>query len=189
MKKFNFVDYFAEINQHLNNDKNLINKLKKTSQIFKKCNSRKNKIIFIGNGGSAATSSHVSVDLTKNAKILSTNFNEPDLITCLSNDYGYENYLANAIRLYATKGDVVVLISCSGESPNLKKAMKYCRKKKFFTITFTGRNKKNSLIKMNNSGINFWVNSNAYNIIETVHHALLLSIVDNIIGKSVYEPK
>ena len=169
MKKFNFVDYFAEINQHLNNDKNLINKLKKTSQIFKKCNSRKNKIIFIGNGGSAATSSHVSVDLTKNAKILSTNFNEPDLITCLSNDYGYENYLANAIRLYATKGDVIVLISCSGESPNLKNAMKYCQKKKFFTITFTGRNQKNSLIKMNNLGINFWVNSNAFNIIETVH--------------------
>lgn len=189
MTKFNFINYFYEITQHLNNDKSLVNKLKKTSQIFKKCNNKKNKVIFIGNGGSAATSSHVSVDLTKNAGILSTNFNEPDLITCLSNDYGYENYLANALRLYATKGDIIVLISCSGESPNLKNAMKYCKKKKLSTITFTGRNKKNSLIKMNKNGINFWVNSNAYNIIETVHHALLLSIVDNIIGKSIYEPK
>jgi D-sedoheptulose 7-phosphate isomerase len=188
MKQFNFNHFFEQLNQHLNNDKSLINKLKKTSQIFKHCNSRKNKVIFIGNGGSAATSSHVSVDLTKNAKILAINFNEPDLITCLSNDYGYENYLAHALRLYAAKGDVVVFISCSGESPNLKNAMKYCKKKKLSTITFTGRSKKNSLVQMNKTGINFWVDSNAYNIIETVHHALLLSIVDDIIGKSVYEP-
>ncbi len=189
MKKFNFKDFFNEINDHLDNDKSTIVKLKKVSKIFTICNKKKNKVIFVGNGGSAATSSHISVDLTKNAGILSTNFNEPDLITCLSNDYGYENYLANAIRLYANKGDIVVLISCSGESPNLKKALKYCKKKKIFTITFTGCDKKNSLIKMNKTGINFWVNSNAYNIIETVHHALLLSIVDNIIGKSIYEPK
>lgn len=188
MKKFNFNHFFKEINQHLNYDKSLTTKLKKTSKIFKHCNKSKNKVIFIGNGGSAATASHVSVDLTKNAKILSINFNEADLITCLSNDYGYENYLTHALRLYAAKGDVVVFISCSGESPNLKSAMKYCKKKKLTTITFTGRSKKNSLIQMNKTGINFWVDSNAYNIIETVHHALLLSIVDNIIGTSVYKP-
>ena len=51
------------------------------------------------------------------------------------------------------------------------------------------RKKKNNKLKLlNKKGINFWVNSNAYNQIEMVHHVWLLAVVDNLIGKSVYEP-
>ena len=63
--------------------------------------------------------SHVSVDLTKNAKIRSINFNESDLLTCLSNDYGYENWMSKALEFYSTKGDLIVIISSSGESKNV----------------------------------------------------------------------
>ena len=48
-----------------------------------------NKILFAGNGGSAAIASHCAVDLTKAAGLRSINFNEADLITCFANDYGY----------------------------------------------------------------------------------------------------
>ena len=65
------------------------------------------KVILAGNGGSAALASHVSVDLTKAAGIRATNFNEADLITCFANDYGYENWLAEAIRSFAKKDDLV----------------------------------------------------------------------------------
>ena len=188
MNKFNFYQFFNDINEQLTLNKTLINKLKKTSEKIKNCNKKKNKVIFIGNGGSAATSSHISVDLTKNAKIKSINFNEADLITCLSNDYGYEKLFLNALKLYASKGDIVIILSCSGESKNLINALKFCKKKNIFVITFTGIDNRNSLKKINESGINFWINSKSYNIIETVHHALLLSIVDNIIGKSHYKP-
>ena len=51
--------------------------------------------LIFGNGGSAAIASHFSVDLTKNAKVRCTNYNESDLITCFSNDFGYENGLKN----------------------------------------------------------------------------------------------
>ena len=63
----------------------------------------KKKVIIVGNGGSAAIASHVSVDLTKACKIRSVNFNEADLITCFANDYGYENWVKKGVDFYADK--------------------------------------------------------------------------------------
>ena len=109
----NFLNkYFDDVKLLIS--KNDINNLIKISKIFKECSKKGKKLIFCGNGGSAAASSHVSVDFTKNAKIRSINFNESDLIPCWSNDYGYENWLTAAVKLYADKGDGLVLISVSG---------------------------------------------------------------------------
>ena len=58
--------------------------------------------------------SNVSVDLTKMCKIRSVNFNEADLLTCFSNDYGYENWVTKALSYYADKGDLLICISSSG---------------------------------------------------------------------------
>ena len=60
--------------------------------------------------------SHVSVDLTKICKIRAVNFNEADLLTCFSNDYGYENWVQKALSFYADKVDLLICISSSGES-------------------------------------------------------------------------
>ena len=61
------------------------------------------------------------------------------------------------------------------------------KKKKFHKIiTFTGKKNNNQVMKIGD--INLWVNSNAYNQVETIHQMWLLSIVDLIIGKSVYSP-
>ena len=46
----------------------------------------------------------------------SVNFNESDLLTCFSNDYGYENWVKAALKFYADKGDLIILISSSGNS-------------------------------------------------------------------------
>ena len=73
------------------------------------------KVILVGNGGSAAMASHVAVDLTKTAGIRAINFNEADLLTCFANDYGYENWVVKALEFYADPGDLVVLISSSGD--------------------------------------------------------------------------
>ena len=94
---------------------------------------KKNKIIIAGNGGSAAIASHFSVDLTKNAKIRCTNYNESDLITCFSNDFGYENWMKKALDLNVVKGDLVVFISSSGNSMNHLNAAKFCKKRKIFS--------------------------------------------------------
>ena len=159
----------------------------KTSKLFKECSLLKNKVIFLGNGGSASIASHVSVDLTKNAKIRSVNFNEADLITCFANDFGHENWMKEALRMYCDNNDVAVLISSSGKSRNILNAAKWCKKSNINFITLTGNNSSNPLKKINKNGINFWINSKAYNHIELAHLFILLSVVDLIIGKNVYK--
>ena len=83
--------------------------------------------MIFGNGGSAAISSHVSIDLTKNAKIRTLNFNEADLITCFSNDFGYEKWVEKAVEYYHQKNDILILISSSGESRNMLNAANFAK--------------------------------------------------------------
>ena len=128
--------------EHFKNTINLKNQLLRIKK-------NKKKIIIAGNGGSAAISSHFSVDLTKNAKVRSINFNEADLITCFSNDYGYERWIEKAIDYYAEKGDLLILISSSGQSQNMVKAAKFFKKNKIGRlVTFTGHKKNNALKKV-----------------------------------------
>ncbi len=127
------------------------------------------------------------VQTKKNGNIRCVNFNESDLITCFSNDYGFEKWIEKAIDFYADKGDVLILISSSGKSPNIINACKAARGKKISTIiTFTGHEKNNPVSELGD--INFWINSKAYNFIENIHQVWLLSIVDLIIGKREYLP-
>ncbi len=181
MKNF-YEKIYIEINKLLSNTDTLL--LEKIAKSLISANKNNKKIIIFGNGGSAAISSHVSIDLTKNAKIRSINFNEADLLTCFSNDYGYKKVYSKSLEFYADVGDVVIIISSSGKSKNVLEAAKICKKKKLLLYTFTGFSKSNPLKKMGN--INLWVNSKAYNIIENIHQIWLLSIVDRIIGKSEY---
>ena len=151
--------------------------------------SKKNtsKVMIFGNGGSAAIASHVSVDLTKNAKIRTVNFNEADLITCFANDYGYERWVEKAIDFYADDKDVLILISSSGKSQNMLNACKAARNKKISKIiTLTGHSKDNKLSQLGD--INLWIDSKAYNYVENIHQVWLLTVVDLIIGKREYLP-
>jgi D-sedoheptulose 7-phosphate isomerase len=184
------------LNKYFDNFKNLINfnsdEIKKKLSRLKKIiiNTKKNgkKILIFGNGGSAAIASHFSVDLTKNAKIRCTNYNESDLITCFSNDFGYENWIKMTINYFGDKGDVLIVISSSGKSRNIINTCTAAKKKRFSKIiTLTGHSANNSVKKQGD--INLWVNSKAYNYIENIHQFWLLSLVDLVIGKTNYSSK
>ncbi len=180
--------YLEDFSQKIIPDNDLIQKITSTKEIFIKTKKTNNKILIFGNGGSAAIASHVAVDLTKNAKVRAVNFNEADLITCFSNDYGYERWVEKTIDFYADKNDILVLISSSGQSLNMINACKAARNKKISKIiTFSGHKKNNPLSKQGD--INFWVDSKAYNFVENIHQLWLLTIVDLIIGKSEYSAK
>tara|TARA_B100000900_G_scaffold377105_1_gene360282 strand:+ start:115 stop:681 length:567 start_codon:yes stop_codon:yes gene_type:complete len=187
MSEIDFLkNYFSNLKNLIDNEKYLKD-LILVKEIMQKTHSDSNKTMIFGNGGSAAIASHFSVDLTKNANIRCTNYNESDLITCFSNDFGYEKWIEKAIEFYGDEGDSVILISASGNSPNMLNGAKICKQKKIRKIiTFTGNDKNNSLSKLGD--INFWVDSKAYNHVENIHQILLLSIVDLIIGKSEYPP-
>lgn len=183
LNKF-YKDYFKKYN-HLLINENLENNLLAFEDIVKEVKKNNSKLIFAGNGASASISAHGAVDFSKQAKIKSLTFNEANLITCLSNDYGYENWVSEALKIYAGKDDAVVLTSVSGESPNLVMGAEMAREMGLKVVTFTGREKTNSLSKL--SDINFWVNSHAYNIVECIHMIWLTSVIDSIIGSDTYE--
>ena len=189
-KDTKFLDkYFDDFKELININSNEIKKkLINLKKIFITTKKNKKKILIFVNGGSAAIASHFSVDLTKNAKIRCTNYNEPDLITCFSNDFGYERWVEMAIKYYGNKGDVLIVISSSGKSKNMINACIAAKKKKFLKIiTLTGHSINNPVKKLGD--INLWVNSKAYNYIENIHQFWLLSLVDLIIGKKNYLPK
>jgi D-sedoheptulose 7-phosphate isomerase len=142
------------------------------------------QLIFAGNGASASIANHASLDFTKQGKVRSVNFNESAFITAFSNDYGYENWISKALEYYASEGDTLILVSCSGTSENVVNAAKHANENGINVITFTGFSEENPLKVAGD--INFWLDCRAYNIIEGIHQLWLLSICDLIIGKTEY---
>ena len=117
--------------------------------------------------------------------IKSLNFNEYDIITCLANYYGYENWTSKALEYHLEKNDLTIIISSSGNSPNLINAAKFVKSKKNKLVTLTGFSKNNKLSKY--SSLSLWVDSKAYNIVENTHQLWLTLVCDMIIGKMEYK--
>ena len=177
------ADYFARYHKALLETDVFLEMQQLKSALLKIKHSGK-KVIIAGNGGSAAMASHVAVDFTKQGGIRTINFNEADLITCLANDYGYDNWIAKAIKLYGDTGDLVILISSSGRSVNLVNAAKQAKNQGIQVATFTGFHADNPLKSYGD--INFWLGSKAYNVVENTHLIWLLAVCDMIIGKAEY---
>ena len=172
-----FENYFSKISTCINSID--FNELFKTAALIEKTSKSGNKLIIIGNGGSASIASHLTVDFINAAKIKAINFNESSIITCFSNDYGYENWVAKALECYANAGDIAILISSSGQSENMLVAANKARSINVGVITLSGFSSNNPLKK--SGDINLWADSNVYNVVEMTHNTWLLAIVDYII--------
>ena len=160
----------------------IIRKLVELKSVIMATHARQRKVIFVGNGGSAAIASHCAVDFTKTASVRCINFNEADLITCFSNDYGYEWWVEKALEMYGDDGDSVVLISSSGRSPNMVRAAEHARSRGLSLVTLTGFDLDNPLSKLGD--LSLWINSRDYNVVETTHQVWLLVVCDLIVGKA-----
>lgn len=153
-------------------------------EAFLKCRHDGKKAIFAGNGASASISGHAATDFTKQAGVRSVCFSDPALLTAFANDYGYEHWVEKALEFYADKGDLIVLISSSGKSPNMVNAAKQAKERGHFLITLTGFSEENPLKALGD--INFWARSGSYNIVESTHMFWLMTVCDLIIGKAEY---
>ena len=176
------TDFFDQYFRDLSKIVSLVDNRKLEAAVDEVLSVRKSgkKVIIAGNGGSASIASHVSIDLTKAAGVRAVCFNESSLITCFANDYGYENWVKKAIINYADIGDLVILISSSGESANILNAAKQAKKIGLKLITFSGFSAENSL--RSSGDLNFWCDSEVYNHIENTHQIWLLSMVDKIVS-------
>ena len=179
------TSYLNDFSDLVKPDEKIIDQLGKVADLIKVISAKGNKVLIFGNGGSAAISSHFSVDLTKNAGVRCVNCNEADLITCFANDYGYERWVEKAVDFYGDEGDLLIVISSSGSSKNMLNGVKAARNGNFnAVVTFTGFADENPLRQLGD--INLWVDSKAYNFIENIHQVWLLAIVDSIIGSREY---
>ena len=119
--------------------------IEKIIDIFHNARINDKTIFLIGNGGSAATCSHLSEDLSFGAFV---NGKKPfkticltdntSYITAIGNDIGFENVFLGQLRCLLEKGGVVVGISGSGNSPNIIKAMKYANQNDAITVGLLG---------------------------------------------------
>mgnify|MGYP001591398051 FL=1 len=140
--------------------------------------SKGNKIIFIGNGGSASIASHQAIDFFKNGRMRAICFNDSSLLTCLSNDFGYQYVFEKPIEMLADNGDILVAISSSGKSENIIRGVDAGRKTGCHIITMSGFKPDNPL--RSRGELNFYVPSNSYGYVEIAHLILCHNMVDII---------
>jgi D-sedoheptulose 7-phosphate isomerase len=143
------------------------------------CRKQNKKVIFVGNGGSAGIASHLSVDFWKNGNINAIAFNDSSLLTCISNDFGYERVFEEPIKRFANSGDLLIAISSSGGSENILRAVDAAKHKGCSVMTLSGFLPSNPLrIK---GDLNFYLPSDSYGIVEVGHLAVLHAMLDEIL--------
>lgn len=127
------------------------------------------KIFFVGNGGSAATASHFVCDLQKtsrqkiNAICLNDNLS---LLTAWANDYGYDYIFSEQLKNVGSKGDLLIIISASGNSANIINALKTAKKlgiSTFGLLGFDGGRVKKMITNF------MLIASNDYGVVEDMH--------------------
>jgi D-sedoheptulose 7-phosphate isomerase len=134
----------SDVKQQIANDDALILQIQKGITIITDAFSKGKKVLFCGNGGSAADAQHLAAEFSgrfyKDRSALKSEalHCNTSYITAVGNDYGYEYIYSRLIDGIGEEGDVLVGISTSGNSQNILNAFKKCRDKKITTIAFTG---------------------------------------------------
>lgn len=145
--------------------------------ILKELKRKNGTVWWVGNGGSASICEHISQDLLNILKIKSMTISNTSLMTCISNDYGYENIYSKPLNLLIKKNDILICISSSGNSRNIINAVNIAKKIKIKTISFSAFSKTNKLWKKSED-LAFFVNTNKYGYAELSHFAILHSAID-----------
>ena len=177
-------DYVGRLHRVMRVDDAVVAQITATREIWLRTCARGGRVVFIGNGGSAGIASHLAIDLSKNASLPAVCFSDASMMSCLANDFGFEEWLAHALRLNARAGDCLVAISSSGRSKNILNAVAKARAMNLDVITLSGMSPDNPLRELGD--VNYWVDSRSYNIVETAHQFWMMAVIDLIIGRAEY---
>ena len=134
------------------------------------------KLMFIGNGGSAAIAGHMAIDFTKNGGMPAMCFNDGAALTCMGNDFGFEEVFAGQLRAHARKGDTLFAISSSGCSENILRAVAVARSRDCSVVTMSGFKPGNPLRALGD--VNFYIGTCEYGLVEVAHTAMIHAVVD-----------
>ena len=142
-------------------------------------------VYFAGNGASAAMASHMAADTLKNGQLRAMAFNDPALLTAVSNDIAFENCFAESISRFGMQGDLLTTISSSGNSPNIIKAIEAARQQNMRVVTLSGMKPDNKSRMLGD--VNFYVPAKTYGIVECAHQVLLHCWLDLYMGIEEWE--
>ena len=140
----NIIEESIKVKMAIMKDANFLNKIEKAAALCVYTLQNDGKILFCGNGGSAADAQHLAAELSGrfyydrpplNAEALHVN---TSYLTAVANDYSYDMIYSRLLQASAKKGDILFAISTSGNSPNIIKAIETAKEKKMFVIGMTG---------------------------------------------------
>jgi len=133
------------LKESLANDKELHQKVQTIIDVITKAYQNGKKVLFCGNGGSAADAQHLAAELSGRyyydrpplyAEALHVN---TSYLTAVANDYSYAEVFSRLVRAMGQKGDILIGLSTSGNSKNVVEAMKTARELGLFVVGFTGQ--------------------------------------------------
>ena len=163
-----------------------IKKLEKASLLIKRTSQKKKTIFVCGNGGSAAIANHYVCDYLKflrqksnlKPKVISLSSNI-ETITAISNDINYDQVFKYQAESLFEKNDLLIIISSSGNSKNIKEVLKFAKQRKVKVIGFSGFD--GGFLKKK-SDISIHVDANNYGISEDAHHILMHVMLQYLIS-------
>lgn len=173
--KLFFKNYISTLNERIN--KISLQQLCKASELILKTIKQKKCIYVCGNGGSAAIADHYVCDFFKQLSkytdlkaVIKSLSSDQYLISAISNDISYKEVFKIQAERYFKKGDILILISSSGNSENIKSVLKFCKKNNFKTIGFS--NFSGGFLNKN-SDISIHSKIDNYGIGEDINHILM----------------
>lgn len=180
IKEF-FLDYRSELNRALGSLN--VDDLGRAIELLNNAIKNQAQVFVAGNGGSAAIANHLCCDWSKGTEVIAKSNIDPvkplvshslsantSLLTAIANDLGYEQSYSKQIELLAKTGDVLVLISSSGKSANIVRAMKAAKTKGLNVIGLTGF--EGGPLK-EGADVALHISSNNYGLIEDAHQAIM----------------
>jgi D-sedoheptulose 7-phosphate isomerase len=194
-KKIKFQSFFKDHIETLNNSLLELNSklIEKASEKIIDTIINKKQIFVCGNGGSAAIANHYVPDYLKLIRqntrfkpIVKSLSSDLELITAISNDFNYSKIFSYQAESLCKKGDLIIIVSSSGNSPNVVDLAKWAKKNKIYSISFTGFSG-GKLKKITN--LNIHVNINNYGLVEDSHHILMHAIMHYIVRKNASKKK
>ena len=136
------------------------------------------RVFVIGNGGSAAIAAHVVNDLVNIGRLRAHTLHDAALLTCMANDYGYNEAYGRILSIQAAAGDVLVAISSSGRSQNMLRAAAVARDLGMFALTVTGFKPDNPLRALGDAAI--WTPAEDFGLVEVAHQLILHHVSDRL---------
>jgi len=178
-----------KVKKQIVEDETIITKIANSVSMIIEAYKNNNKVLFCGNGGSAADAQHLSAELSGRFKIDRDPLDAEALhvntsyVTAVANDYSYDEIYSRLIKAKGKKGDILIGLSTSGNSKNVVKAFKIAKEKDMITISFTGA-KKNLLEELSDISIKVPSQDTA-NIQES--HIMIGHIICDLVEKELFK--